>query len=344
MRAFTLCLLALGFVTANGLLAIAQGNVGPSAVNVPLTMVKYGSTGTYKADLEVGVGKLCRLPIVFDTGSTGLVLFAVPHVGDPSSGTRCTRQPFSVTYGNPGRITYSGVVCSGKVDVGGLTTARRVPFALLTSASCPPTNPGCTLTTPQQLYRDGDYGIFGASLALGETIPNPLRVLPGSYGQRFAVRVTPTAGELVLGGPYFKGVVFPLVPEGSGALGIAGYRSGYECVVVNGSASEVCAETVYDTGNGVPFFYAYIRALSVMDGYVSPGTNIGFTPPYGSPVAAAATLVASNTFAGQFRVEPNEDQVPLINVGIQGFLGHEVGFDSVRELGGYPGVMTIAPG
>jgi hypothetical protein len=59
------------------------------------------------------------------------------------------------------------------------------------------------------------------------------------------------------------------------------------------------------------------------------------------------TLVASSTYTGQFRVDPNLFDDDLINVGIEGFLGNEVGFDAVREIqrAGVvtQGVMTIAP-
>jgi hypothetical protein len=347
MKGILSSLLAAGLLTASMFAAGAQGYPAlPAPVTVPLTVSENDQFGTYRAVLDVGVGALKAFPIVFDTGSTGLRLFAVPGVGEPFSGTRCSHTPTSVTYGNPGRITYSGVVCYAYVRIGSIKTAREVPFALLTSASCPVTNPECTIITPQQNYAHGDYGVFGSSLSLGEVLPNPLRVLPGVYSQRFALRLTPNRGDLVLGGPPFRGVVFPLVPEGVGALGIPAFRSGYECVVVNTVATGVCPEVVYDTGNGVPFFYANIPGLPVSGGFVSPGTYIGFTPPCGGPIAT--TIIAGSTFAGEFRVDPSEDQNPLVNVGIAGFLENEVGFDATRVAASGAGViargaMTIAP-
>jgi hypothetical protein len=343
-------LVTVVLVIASMAVAGAQGYFFGPPVTVPITVTENATYGTYNPMINLGLGSMKHFPIVFDTGSTGLRLFAVPQVGEPGSGTVCSQIPTSVTYGNPGRITYTGVVCYGYVRVGSLRTTQMVPFALLTSASCPPANPHCTIVTPQEHYAKGDYGVFGASLSLGDTLPNPLRMLPGAYGERFAVRLMPSRGDLVLGGPSFKGVPFPLVPQGRGMLGIPAFRSAYECVFVKDATGKVfstgaCPEVVYDTGNDAPVFYANIPGLSVTNGYVTPGTDIGFSPSLDGPIVP--TLVASTTYTGQFRVDPNLFDENLINVGIEAFLGNQVGFDAVREIqrAGVvtQGVMTIAP-
>jgi hypothetical protein len=50
---------------------------------------------------------------------------------------------------------------------------------------------------------------------------------------------------------------------------------------------------------------------------------------------AAATLVASDSFAGEFRYANQNSN--LINLGIQAFLGNDVTYD------GQQGVITVAP-
>src|SRR5271154_5108652 len=142
---------------------------GVSPIEVPVTMVETAA-GTYKAMLQVGIGSVPTLSMPFDTGSVGLVAFAIP--GIPGNGTSCSGETISVSYGNPRRVTYSGVICSGSISIGGVISTRSIPFALLTSMTfCAP---GSQCKTPQQNYEDGIYGVFGAGISPGSDLPNPL--------------------------------------------------------------------------------------------------------------------------------------------------------------------------
>src|SRR5579863_5347901 len=166
----------------------APGGNDVAPISVPLTMVQ-GSQGSLKALLDVGIGSMSPLPITLDTGSVGLRFF------DPTTedlyGNGITCDPLNtttVTYGNPARVEYGGDICTAVITIGDATDTGHsmqtqvIPFALLKevlacyTTSCP---------TPQDNYANQIYGVFGAGLGSGADIPNPLRALPGKFGQRF---------------------------------------------------------------------------------------------------------------------------------------------------------------
>jgi hypothetical protein len=332
----TVTFLAIG-VWAQTLRGQTTSSAAARPIRVPLTMVETEQQ-TEKAMLQVGVGSLQPLSIPVDTGSVGLVLFATP--GIPGNETSCSSQTISVSYGNPLRVTYSGVICYGSIGLGGVLATPRIPFALLTSTTfCAPNN---QCKTPQQNYADGDYGVLGVGISPGDSLPNPLRTLPGPYGERFMLRLNANGSEpssLILAPRWrFDAAVFPQFEETTGALGLPVYDKGQGCVLVNGQATSVCPIVSFDTGNGVPWLHVTIPNLPTVTGPngdidVAPGTTIGVTPRLGGP--PAVLLVAGNTFATEFRYTDQKSN--LINVSIQAFLGNDVIYDGEQV------VITVAP-
>jgi hypothetical protein len=335
--AFVAATLLFISVRAQTLYAQATSSASARPLSVPLTMVET-SAQTEKAMLEVGIGSLQPLSMSVDTGSVGLVLFATP--GIPGNGTNCSMKTISVSYGNPLRVTYSGVICHGSINLGGVIATPRIPFALLSSMTfCAPKS---QCKTPQQNYADGNYGVFGVGISPGDNLPNPLRTLPGAYGKRFMFRLNANASEpsVVILAPAwrFDAAVFPQFEQTTGALGLPVYDKGQGCVLVNGQPTSVCPFVSFDTGNGVPWLHVTIPNLPTVPGadgniYVAPGTTIGVAPRLGGP--AAVSLVAGDTLASEFRYADKSSN--LINVSIQAFLGNDVTYDADQ------GVITVAP-
>jgi hypothetical protein len=307
-------------------------------IHLPLTMTETADQ-TYKATLQVGIGSLPPMSIGFDTGSVGLELFAV--AGIPGNGTVCTNETFSVSYGNPLRVTYGGVICYGEVTLAGVISTPRIPFGLLRSLTyCAP---GYQCNTPQENYAEGIYGIFGAGISpAAVNLPNPLRTLPGAYGKRFMLRLKANSGEqsfLVLAPLWrYDAAIFPQFKQTVGALNLPVYDKGKGCILVNGKETGVCSFVSFDTGNGVPWLHVTVPNLPTVigsngDTYVASGTTIGLAPRMGG--TSAVSLVAGATFAGEFRYADQSSD--LINVSIQAFLGNDVTYD------GEQGVITVAP-
>lgn len=335
---FRFALAASTFLTISVLtFAQATSSASPRPVSIPLTMTETVQH-TAKAMLQLGIGSLEPLSIGVDTGSVGLVLFATP--GIPGNGTSCSSQVITLSYGNPLRVTYSGVVCYGSIKLADVTVTPRIPFALLTSTTfCAPSN---ECKTPQQNYADGDFGIFGVGISPGDDLPNPLRTLPGPYGKRFMFRLRANSSEqssLILApGWRFDAAIYPQFEQTTGALGLPVYDKGQGCVIVNGQPASVCPLVSFDTGNGVPWVHATVPHLPTVPGpngdtYVAPGTTIAVAPRLGGP--AAVSLVAGDTFATEFRYADQKSD--LVNVSIQAFFGNDVIYDAEQ------GVIAIAP-
>jgi hypothetical protein len=292
---------------------------------------------TLKAMISLGIGSLDALSITLDTGSVGLVLFDVS--GIPGNGTACNGGPFSVSFGNPKRVTYSGVKCSGTIKLANVISTPPVEFGLLKKTTfC---NPEFDCKGPHENYEAGNFGVFGVGIAPGVELANPLRTLPGDLGSRFMLRLSAdaaTRSSLILAPAWrFDAAIFPQFAEVVGALQLPTYDKGQGCVLVNGQAPSACPLVSFDTGNGVPWFHVSIPGLPTVtkDGheFVAPETTIGITPRLGG--TAAFTLTAGKTFAGEFRYQ--DLNASLMNVAIQAFFGHDVTFD------GEQGVITVAP-
>src|SRR5947209_11632615 len=95
---------------------------GPRPVSVPLKFL-----GAIPM-IEVRVGNGPKVPVVLDTGSTGLQIFEPGVRTGTGSGVALSSQPESVGYAGGGVL--SGVMASGKLTIGHLKTRFPVRFGL----------------------------------------------------------------------------------------------------------------------------------------------------------------------------------------------------------------------
>jgi hypothetical protein len=319
-----------------GLSPTAGSGDDDAPVRIPLT-VTADRAGTYKPRMTIALGAGKTLPFAFDTGSSGLHVFADAHL-EGTAGVQCSQTPTSVTYGNPGKITYSGVICQAQLHFEGYSTPATVPIGYLTSASCASTNPGCQIPDVHDYRAMHSYGIFGAALT-GITngdasVPNPILTLPGRRGSTYNITLTRDRGELLLGGQEpANAAEFRL---NAGARTGQRYSFPQTCLFVNGRPIDVCLPISFDTGNGVPWFHDVdSKAIPQEDGIVKPGTRIGFAPP--GDTRQATSVVAGSSFADKIKLADLPGRAPLTNVSIQAFLDRVVTYDNTR------GVIAVAP-
>jgi hypothetical protein len=289
--------------------------------------------GTYKANINVGIGNLKPMPFVFDTGSDGLHVFAAADLEAPGSGVEISRTPISFTVGNPGRITYRGVICHARLHFGNYTTPDPVPFAYLTSASGTSANPDAKIPDLHDPKAHGGYGVFGAGITGLMPVPNPILTLPAPYGSIYTIRLTHDVGELVLGSPEPPNAIqFPLAP---GTRKGETWAHGKACLFVDGRPIGTTLAISFDTGNGVPWIRsADTAAIPQADGLVKPPTRIGFGPP--GAAKEATSVIAGTSFANKIKVTGAKG-APLTNVGIEAFFDHLVTYDNLH------GVISVAP-
>ncbi|HEV3155670.1 MAG TPA: hypothetical protein VGZ02_17830 [Candidatus Baltobacteraceae bacterium] len=321
------------FIAVPSLLLLTGVAPDETPVHIPLSVRHNARFGTYKAALLVGIGNIAPVPVSFDTGSSGLRIFASAKLDAPGSGVQCTQTPTSVTYGNPARITYTGVVCYAPLRFGSFTTPASIPIAYLTSASCPPANPDCKIPDLRDPRATGGYGVFGAGITgftSGEgRVPNPILTLPGRLGDVFTIHLTDMGGDLVLGDREPDGSTeFPL--SHANAEGQK-WTLGRACLFVNAQAIDQCATISFDTGNGVPWIHNLDSpAIPQNDGLVAAGTRIGFAPPGDSNEAVSVT--GGTAFYNSIKVLELPRGEPMANASIQVFLNRIVTYDNARGV------------
>jgi hypothetical protein len=295
--------------------------------------------GTYSAQIAIALGNGKPLAFGFDTGSSGLHVFADANLDAPDSGVQCSHTATSVTYGNPPRIIFSGVVCYAQLHFERFTTPTKIPVAYLTSASCPTTNPGCRLPDLHSPKAMHGYGVFGAGLTGimygGGNVPNPILTLPGRRGSAYSIILTPAGGELVLGSDEPQNAAeFHLIP---GTLPGERYSLPRTCLFVDGRPIDACMLISFDTGNGVPWIHSMdTHSIPTHNGFVTAGTQLGFGPP--GDVRAATSVIAGKSFADEIKVVAIAGRSPLTNVSIQAFFDHIVTYDNAR------GIIFVAHG
>ena len=335
-------MIRLSLIAVCGLLvlpAIGCAQASPVSGNdaaplqIPLTMSSNPYFGTYAAKIAIALGNGKPLAFGFDTGSSGLHVFADADLDAAGTGVQCSHTPTSVTYGNPARITFSGVVCYAQLHFEGFTTPTTVPIAYLTSASCPTTNPGCripNLHSPKAMH---GYGVFGAGLTGimygAGNVPNPILTLSGRRGSVYSIVLTRDGGELVLGSEEPpNSAEFHLAP---GTLPGQRYSFARTCLFIDGRPIDACMLISFDTGNGVPWIHSmHTDSIPQQNGFVTPGTQLGFGPP--GDTRAATSVVAGKSFADEIKVVAIPGRPPLTNVSIQAFFDHIVTYDNTRGI------------
>lgn len=314
---------------------IAAADDAPA--QIPLAVSENPHFGTYSAKIAIALGNGKALPFGFDTGSSGLHVFADADL-DKTDGVRCTQTPTSVTYGNPARITFSGVVCYAQLHFDGVTTPATVPVAYLTTASCPATNPECRIPDLHSPKAMNGYGVFGAALtgimSGSGNVPNPILTLPGRRGSIYSVILTRKSGELLLGSDEPPSAAeFHLAP---GTRAGQRYSFPRTCLFVNGQSIDACLLISFDTGNGVAWIHSATNdGIPQQDGVVKSGTQLGFAPP--GDAREATSVVAGTSFADTIKIVDIPGRAPLTNVSIQAFFDHVVTYDNTR------GIIAVAP-
>jgi hypothetical protein len=322
-------------LAALGLIATAGAQTLPPPIHVTRTAI-----GTYKASLNVGIGSSQQIPFGFDTGSTGLHVFADVTFTGSDSGVRCTKIKTQVVYGNPPAEKFTGFICSARLHIGAATTLGRVRFAYLTKIVClKHAPPGC----PRDIHSFksmGSYGVFGAGLTgkiFGKDIaPPPLLHLPGRYGLFYSIVLGADSGDLILGSRVPPGATMFRLIKTSTVKGQK-WAQGGACLFVNEQPINTCLTVSFDTGNGVPWLHNVTNPLLPLScntcgdcgtcgGTVVAGTSIGFGHLIGGP--EATSVLAGDAFSNSIADVPVPGGRIMTNTGIQAFFHHIVTYDA----------------
>jgi hypothetical protein len=192
--------------------------------------------------VSVGGGK--PVPVQFDTGSVGLVIYQ-SGVG---KGAKPTKDP-ATTESFPGRV-YNLTYAEAKISIAGITTTSPVKIGVVHSITCE--TPGCKYakTTAQlsNIPAGQYYGIFGVGFGSSK-LDNPMLKMPSPYDDGFVVGNS----GIELGLAEAKGFSKPLklaTAPGSASGSYKTYNKYFKaCFTIAGTKMKnSCVQTMFDTG------------------------------------------------------------------------------------------------
>jgi len=137
--------------------------------------------------VEVRVGRSRQVPVLLDTGSVGLHIFAPAVSTSAGSGVRVSQTAQSIT--SSGGTVYRGLEAYAVITVGSRATASIIPFALVEQASYTASKPDCpTAKGMSEEIGAGEYGILGIGLTKAKTgLTSPLLAMPGALGRTWSI-------------------------------------------------------------------------------------------------------------------------------------------------------------
>ena len=249
----------------------------PASVSVPLRLLN-GARGGQIALAQIRVGRSAPIPVLVDTGFTGLVLFPNAWTTTPG-GVSLGRTAAKATIASG--IKVPALQGQATVTMNGVSSVVPVPFAFTTAS-----NP-----ILEQWKRTGARGLMGIGLKGSETMVNPLTTMPGELGLRWSVHLNRTVGSggarvgsIVLGAdsPADPTMSFPLAPLGTDVNGARLWndQSIIACWKV-GPRPERCVPTVFNMLETTMRLRgaAFRGAPLTSTGYLRPGTRVGLASP-----------------------------------------------------------------
>ncbi len=302
------------------------------SVVVPLSVAGApGTQGGVSPMVEVSVGAAQPVPVILDTGSSGLHIFDDAVDATPGAGVSVTSQGANITYAGGHR--FIGVVASAVVAIGSQATAGPVAFSLVNSASCIASKPTCKAAGGIAGFeaKTGAHGILGIGMQSSRgPVTSPILAMPGTLGVSWSVHLSGATGTLVLGAQVppsvTTAVTFKMNP-----LGTTGSRTLWNdsslpfCTTIG--TTQACTQGLFDTGT--PSFQVsgpVLGALptSAASGQVQSGLAVS--------VVQRGALTPFWTFTtgtdkSQDLVRINAGLGPYVNTGVQAFYAFTIHYD-----------------
>ena len=283
--------------------------------------------------ITVRVGNGPRVPVLLDTGSTGLHIYSDGVRLGPRSGVTLTAHPDSATYFDG--TVQRGLIGRARITIGRVTTATAVPFGLVNFVGCVHELPCPGAEGIHGRIARGEYGILGIGLRRSaDKLGNPLLALPRADGRTWSVALHGSRGSLTMGAPdpLHPLARFPLARDGRDPSGRRAWKDDkarvcWATVWLRGAG---CEPTVFDTGSETMFWYGGLMShATTYPGsiLVEPGTYIAAWQPGSSQ--GFWSFTAGTDFS--------RDTVLALNLGrpgviadVQAFLTFRITYDANR--------------
>ena len=308
----------------------AEGRPRSGPVAIPISINGgQGSAVGARPMVKVRVGRSKPVPLLLDTGSSGLRIFAPVVRTGPGSGVTVTSRRNVITYAGGHR--FAGVVASAVVKIGAQATAGPVPFSLVQRASCTTAKPSCPAAggIPGAM-RDGVYGVLGIGTGKsGGGVISPVLGMPGPLGRRWSLHLRKRSGSLVLGAaapkPRSVAATLQLPPRGSrGAIRFWADARAPVCLAVG--AVRTCVPGLFDSGT----FQMQIWGSPLDTVPTEPG---GARVLQGTKVSISPAGSGKSFWTFRAGTTKSDDTVtvhagrPFVNFGVQAYYAFTVTLD-----------------
>jgi hypothetical protein len=277
--------------------------VEPSRNSIPVSKI-IQTDGTPRAVVQVSVGGGPAVPVVLDTGSTGLHILA--SVVGPAGVTTVEPATATETYAAE---QYMGPIDAAPVTIGGVASVGPVAFMSIQSVGCV-SGSNCLSPTIPDLIANGIYGTMGVSLStfplgnLQQSEYSPLLQLPGGESGFTIGFSTAQSGSATLGAPTTTATsdAFALSAEspaananGSGAWKV---DSAQVCWTVDHRGPVCSPGSTFDTGTPQPQVNVgdFSGTIPTSGGYLDNGISVALSAapgeaPFWSYVAGSVPYV-----------------------------------------------------
>ncbi|HEY6522796.1 MAG TPA: hypothetical protein VIY10_03450 [Solirubrobacteraceae bacterium] len=187
-----LIIAAVGAVVAAVVVIRSGGGQATSPLKVPIELRGWpGGPGGVLPIVRVRIGGGPPVPVMLDTGSTGLAILAKDL---PAESHTVLSAPFTESWGG-GSVTTGQSALAG-ITIAGVSTTHPIGIGVVQSVGC---LPGMRRCIPW--VEHGVDGVLGIRVDPGSALTNPLAGLPRPYSQRWSVGLSSTSGTLDLGAP-----------------------------------------------------------------------------------------------------------------------------------------------
>ena len=284
-----------------------------------------GTTLGARPVVDVRIGSGPSVPVLLDTGGSGLEVYPSGLDLRPGGGIALTGRRFGLVY-QDGSIQ-RGPVASGKVTLGGVTTARDIQFGVIRSVGCASSEPHCPLNGVSPAY--GLYGVLGTSLRKSSFgLENPLRELPAPYSRSWSIHLTGLGGVLTLGAPLPSdpNAQLQLPAEKSSRSEAPAFDDADVPVCWRFGETRRCLPTLFDTGSNLMGWFSPSWRPAAQS-YLAVGTVVSASKEgAGRPFWS----FFSGSGASQDVVTRLPSPLENVNTGVQAFYALEVTYDPIH--------------
>jgi hypothetical protein len=319
--------------TATKAVASTTSAGAPPVVRASIPITIQGGQGTRSGArpmVEVRVGTSAPVPLLLDTGSTGLQIFAAVVKTTAGSGVRVGTQRDRITYAGGHRLT--GVVATAKIAIGSQVTATPVAFGLVQQAVCLPTKPTCPVAGGiAAAMARGFSGILGIGMNRGPNgLASPILGMAGDLARSWSIHLSGKTGALVLGAPLETGSsdVVTIPVKSRGTVGTNRFWDDIVHLCVSVGLALACAPGIFDSGTfSVELWQKRWPQLAAY-----PGSSLVAA---GEPVSVYVAGSATAFWEFMTGTERSADTVTLrtnaiVNTGVQAYYAFTITYDEVH--------------